>query len=139
MVIHIYRSDTQLARTPLLRNILTILALLFGSLILIGCAPAAIGTTDSTNDLEATITAKVVATITAEPEATPDDSLQIEGATVQSALDLYRAQNGSVAAQSTRTSDMTSSTPPLSPTYMRLRSTVCSYTWDSQGRTEQHC
>ncbi|MDG0866398.1 type II secretion system protein [Candidatus Lucifugimonas marina] len=61
---------------------------------------------------------------------------QTEGATVQSAVDLYLAQNGTIAAQ-LATTDMTASTPVLSPTYMRLGTTQCSYAWDVTGAVTQ--
>ncbi len=61
---------------------------------------------------------------------------QTEGATVQSAVDLYMAVNGSITAQ-LATTDMTASTPALSPTYMRLGTTACSYAWTTGGAVTQ--
>jgi prepilin-type N-terminal cleavage/methylation domain-containing protein len=61
---------------------------------------------------------------------------QTEGATVQSAVDLYLAQNGTITAQ-VATTDMTASTPVLSPTYMRLGTTQCSYAWTITGAVTQ--
>ena len=51
--------------------------------------------------------------------------------TVQAAMDLYLADTGDVAvsAQAVATSDMTLSTPPLSPNYIRTSPTKCTYTW----------
>ena len=61
---------------------------------------------------------------------------QTEGVTVQSAVDLYLAQNGTIVAQ-VATTNMTTSVPPLSPTYMRLGTTSCSYAWDATGLVVQ--
>jgi prepilin-type N-terminal cleavage/methylation domain-containing protein len=62
---------------------------------------------------------------------------QTEGATVQSAVDLYMAVNGTGIAQVLPTTDMTASTPALSPTYMRLGTTQCSYEWTAGGAVTQ--
>ena len=56
-----------------------------------------------------------------------------EGATVQSAVDLYMAENGSIAAQAVASSDMSATVPALSPTYMRTAATICPYTWTTTG------
>ena len=61
---------------------------------------------------------------------------QTEGATVQSAVDLYLAVNGTIAAQAA-SNDMSATVPPLSPTYMRLAATQCSYAWDVAGAVTQ--
>ena len=61
---------------------------------------------------------------------------QTEGVTVQSAVDLYLAQNGTIAVQLAAT-DMTLTVPALSPTYMRLATTQCSYAWDATGAVVQ--
>ncbi len=55
---------------------------------------------------------------------------QTELVTVQAALDLSTAEGNTPAAAQLATTDMTATDPPLSPTYMRLGTTVCSYAWD---------
>ena len=55
---------------------------------------------------------------------------QTEAMMVQAAMDLYMADTGaSPAAQAVGTSDMSSSTPALAPTYLRNSLTECTYTW----------
>ena len=59
--------------------------------------------------------------------------------TVQAAIDLYMADTASVAvaAQAIATNDMTTSTPALSPSYLRQATTRCSYAWDIAGVVAQ--
>jgi len=59
--------------------------------------------------------------------------------TVQAAIDLYMADTASIAvpAQVIATSDMTTSTPALSPSYLRQATTRCSYAWDVAGIVTQ--
>ena len=58
--------------------------------------------------------------------------------TVQAALDLYMANTGSTAvAVQLATNDMSASTPPLSPDYVRQTTTRCSYAWDAAGIVAQ--
>jgi prepilin-type N-terminal cleavage/methylation domain-containing protein len=65
---------------------------------------------------------------------------QTEAVTVQAALDLSMAEGNFPAAAQSATSDMTASDPVLSPTYMRLGSTTCTYAWDASGTvTAQVC
>ena len=53
-----------------------------------------------------------------------------EAQTVQAAMDLYMADTGAApAAQVAPTADMTASTPPLAPDYIRTSTTKCLYTW----------
>ncbi len=53
-----------------------------------------------------------------------------EAQTVQAAMDLYMADTGFLpAGQVIATSDMTGSTPALSPVYIRTTLTKCAYTW----------
>lgn len=61
---------------------------------------------------------------------------QTEGVTVQAAVDLWMAQNGAPSSQAA-TTDMTASSPVLSPQYMRLGTTVCSYAWNTAGTVTQ--
>ena len=61
---------------------------------------------------------------------------QTEGATVQSAVDLYMAVNGSISAQ-LASNDMRATTPALSPTFMRTAATICTYEWDATGAVTQ--
>ena len=55
---------------------------------------------------------------------------QTELVTVQAALDLSTAEGNTPAAAQLAATDMTATDPPLSPNYMRLGTTVCSYAWD---------
>lgn len=65
---------------------------------------------------------------------------QTENVTVQAALDLSMAEGNLPLAPQLATSDMTTSDPVLSPTYMRLGTTVCTYAWDAVGTvTAQVC
>lgn len=53
-----------------------------------------------------------------------------EAQTVQAAMDLYMADTGlAPAAQAVASADMTSTTPALSPGYIRTATTKCTYTW----------
>ena len=52
-----------------------------------------------------------------------------EAQTVQAAMDLYMASTGNAPAAQLVTNDMTSSTPPLSPDYIRTSTTKCTYSW----------
>ena len=123
-----------------LRYKISLLTLAIGLIIGIGCTPAASESNQSTHELESTITANVVATVTQDRSDAnhPNPEFDNEAATVQSAVDLYKAENGTIASQSLRTNNLTSSTPALSPTYMRAGTTICSYTWDSGGKVIQH-
>ena len=58
-----------------------------------------------------------------------------EAQTVQAAVDLLMADTGAVAiaAQAIATSNMLTSTPQLSPAYIRTQTTKCTYTWDTAG------
>lgn len=60
-----------------------------------------------------------------------------EGATVQSAVDLYMAVNGSITAKAVASTDMTAAPDPLSPTFMRLATTQCAYEWTAAGAVTQ--
>ena len=62
---------------------------------------------------------------------------QTEFVTVQAALDLSMAQGIAPGAPQLAATDMTATDPPLSPDYMRLPTTVCSYTWDIAGTVNQ--
>jgi len=58
--------------------------------------------------------------------------------TVQAAIDLYMADTASIAVPAQiATSDMTTSTPALSPSYLRQATTRCSYAWDTAGIVTQ--
>ncbi len=52
-----------------------------------------------------------------------------EAQTVQAAMDLYMADTGLAPAVQLATNDMTSSTPALSPDYVRTTTTKCTYSW----------
>ena len=52
-----------------------------------------------------------------------------EAQTVQAAMDLYMADTGLTPAAQLATADMTTSTPPLSPGYIRTSTTKCTYSW----------
>ena len=52
-----------------------------------------------------------------------------EAQTVQAAMDLYMADTGLTPAVQAETQDMTTSTPALSPGYMRTATTKCFYSW----------
>jgi len=53
-----------------------------------------------------------------------------EAQTVQAAMDLYMADTGlAPLIQAAFTSDMTGTTPALSPDYIRTTLTKCAYTW----------
>ena len=63
---------------------------------------------------------------------------QTEVQTVQAAIDLYMADTASTAvAVQAATNDMTTSTPALSPSYLRQATTRCSYAWDTAGIVAQ--
>ena len=63
---------------------------------------------------------------------------QTEASTVQAAMDLYMADTGlAPAAQAVATSDMSASTPVLSPDYVRTATTKCTYTWSITGVVTQ--
>lgn len=52
-----------------------------------------------------------------------------EAQTVQAAMDLYMADTGLTPAVQLATNNMTTSTPPLSPGYIRTTTTKCTYSW----------
>lgn len=62
---------------------------------------------------------------------------QTEFVTVQAAVDLSMAEGNPPALAQLATQDMTASDPVLSPNYMRLGTTVCSYAWDVAGTVTQ--
>ena len=58
--------------------------------------------------------------------------------TVQAAIDLYMADTASTTVSvQLATNDMTTSTPALSPSYVRQTTTRCSYAWDAAGVVAQ--
>ena len=63
---------------------------------------------------------------------------ETEVQTVQAAIDLYMADTGSTAVPvQLATNDMTTSTPPLNPDYLRQTTTRCSYAWVATGVVTQ--
>ena len=62
-----------------------------------------------------------------------------EAQTVQAAVDLLMADTGAVAiaAQAVATDNMLTSTPQLSPDYIRTTNTKCTYTWTTGGVVTQ--
>ena len=62
-----------------------------------------------------------------------------EAQTVQSAMDLYLADNNTetVTANAIETDDFATSDPILYPAYMRMNPTKCSYTWAADGIVTQ--
>lgn len=61
-----------------------------------------------------------------------------EFATVQTAMDTYMANNGTgVVTSQVATKNMVSSTPALSPDFVRVAATQCEYSWDTSGNVTQ--
>ena len=60
---------------------------------------------------------------------------QTEHVTVQAALDLSTAEGNVPLADQLATTNMVTTDPSLSPVYMRLGTTVCSYAWDTATTT----
>lgn len=69
------------------------------------------------------------------------DTTGIELLLVQAAMNFYMQGTGlAPMPQAVATDDMTTSTPVLSPSYLRTPTTECTYTWDASGQvTQQDC
>ncbi|MBN4064419.1 hypothetical protein JYU04_01635 [Dehalococcoides mccartyi] len=131
--------------------------LLFAIVITIGCGQVAgadspspdqveltvIARVDATqasqkqSSIEATVVARVEATISNKENIPADADFVTEASTVQSAVSLYVAQNGTITAQRVATNNLSTSTPALSPTYMRVSITKCTYSWTNSGIVSQ--
>ena len=108
-----------------------------GLLLSTGCEQIAPPNQNTQGDLAATVTAHVTKTL---ESSTFDSTLITEAQTVQSAIDLWMVETGQLpSAQTDISDDLSSSNPALSPMYIRKSLTECGYSWDSAGRTTQHC
>lgn len=89
------------------------------------------------DDRAATVTADIAATL---GSSTLNSSVISESITVQDAMNEWMADTGEwPPALDEPTDDLSTSDPALSPNYLSRLTLECKYTWDSQGRTSQHC
>jgi hypothetical protein len=102
-----------------------------------GCNQISSSDVTSRDNRAATVTANVAATLSS---STLNSTLISEASDIQSAMNLWMIESGEWPEALTEpTNEFTTTDPALSPTYLKATTLVCSYTWDSQGRTEQHC
>ena len=75
-----------------------------------------------------------LSTITLNP------TLLTEGLGVQAAMDLWMTESDEwPSALEEPNDDLAATEPALAPTYLKIATLRCKYTWYSQGHTRQHC
>jgi hypothetical protein len=120
----------------LLRNSLVFVAFV-GLILAAGCNQVTSSNEALHDDRQATVTANVAATLSS---STLNSSLLSESLAVQDAMDQWMAETGDwPPALEEPTDDLRTTDPVLSPIYLSKLALECKYTWDSQGRTSQHC
>lgn len=110
---------------------------LIAALFVVGCNEITSSNEQLHDDRNATVTANVAATI---GSTTLNSSYISEALAVQDAMDRWMADSDERPnALDEPTDDLSTSEPALSPEFLDIPDLECRYTWDSQGRTKQHC
>jgi len=113
------------------------LAAIVGLVLAIGCNQISSSDESIRENRAATVTANVAATLAS---STLNPTLLSEGLAVQTAMDAWMAASDEwPEVLEEPTNDLTTTDPALVPTYLSSTELACKYTWDSQGRTKQHC
>jgi len=119
------------------RRSLLIAISLLAALFVAGCNEITSSNEQLHDDRAATVTANVSATLGSK---TLNSSYITEALAVQDAMDRWMADSDDwPSALEEPTDDLASSEPVLSPEFLDIEILECRYTWDSQGRTKQHC
>lgn len=114
-----------------------IFVVLTGLFFAVGCNQISSSDESIRDNRAATVTANVSATLSS---TTLNPTLISEGLEVQAAMDLWMAETDDwPEALEVPTRDLSTTYPALAPTHLKIAELRCEYTWDSQGRTEQHC
>jgi hypothetical protein len=115
-------------------SMLTVLAVLT---LVAGCTQISSPDESIRIDRAATTTANISESISS---TTLNPTLLTEGLGVQAAMDLWMAESDEwPSALEEPQNDLAATEPALAPTYLKVATLTCKYTWDAQGHTEQHC
>jgi hypothetical protein len=114
-----------------------VLVVLAALALVVGCTQISSPDESIRIDRAATTTANISDSISS---TTLNPTLLTEGLRVQAAMDLWMAESDQWPdALEEPNGDLSATEPALAPTYLKVATLTCKYTWDSQGHTEQHC